>query len=80
MDYFKLVCALTRAEAERLQEENMKRSNPYSAKDPYGCRADYEWEQIQEARRLRHLEGECTPSVCDFCEDDRRRARESNGG
>lgn len=56
------------------------RSNPYSHDDPYGARADAEWDQIQEARRLNHLDGECNPVTCDFCQDDRERADKSRGG
>ena len=41
---------------------------------PHGCDADHEYEEIAEAQRLAHEEGECKPP-CDDCEaeaSDRR--------
>jgi len=55
-------------------------SNPYSKSDPYGARADYEYDMIQEARHQAHLEGECIPGICDWCEDKRKKEREDNNG
>jgi len=53
---------------------------PYNdPRDPYGCRADYEFEMITEARRLAHLDGECK-APCDWCDDEKERGDESLGG
>lgn len=37
----------------------------------YLCKADYEAEQVEELRRLRHIDRECTSAICDYCHDEK---------
>ena len=37
--------------------------------DKWGAREDYWYDQMIEARWLRHRDGECTPAICDWCKD-----------
>ena len=47
--------------------------------DPYGARADYEYDQLVEARRLRHVEGECAGvPACEWCLDEQAKKANEN--